>query len=82
MGELTTVQTQPQTKRQGVPSRALATSLVLSALALANAAHAEIDVTPVTSELSGLTTPIGLVGAAFLVVLVTIKGWKIIRRAL
>jgi len=77
MSELKTVQTQPQSKR--LP---LAVVTGASALVLTNAANAAIDVTAVTSEINDLITPIGLVGAAFLLVLVAIKGWKIIRRAL
>ncbi len=77
MSELKTVQSQPQTKR--LP---LAVVTGASALAMTNFANAAIDVTPVTSELSDLITPIGLVGAAYLLVMVAIKGWKIIRRAL
>lgn len=81
MGELKTVQTQPQANQ----SKRLPLAVVVtgaSALVLTNVANAAIDVTPVTSELSDLITPIGLVGAAYLLVQVAIKGWKIIRRAL
>ncbi|HCA5287656.1 TPA: phage coat protein [Acinetobacter nosocomialis] len=78
MSELKTVQSQPQTKRLPLAVVVIAAS----ALAMTNFANAAIDVTPVTSELSDLITPIGLVGAAYLLVMVAIKGWKIIRRAL
>ncbi|MBO1282420.1 major capsid protein, partial [Acinetobacter nosocomialis] len=78
MGELTTVQIQPKAKRHAVSATTLA--VAVSILAMTNVANAAIDVTPVTSELSDLITPIGLVGAAYLLVMVAIKGWKIIRR--
>ncbi|MFP0650108.1 major capsid protein [Acinetobacter baumannii] len=80
MGELKTVQTQPQTTQSKRLPLAVVTGA--SALVLTNVANAAIDVAPVTSELSDLITPIGLVGAAYLLVIVAIKGWKIIRRAL
>jgi len=81
MSQNTTAQTQPQTNQ----SKRLPLAVVLtgaSALAMTNFANAAIDVAPVTSELSDLITPVGLVGAAYLLVQVAIKGWKIIRRAL
>ncbi|MCH2013730.1 major capsid protein [Acinetobacter pittii] len=80
MSELQTVQTQPQTTQSKRLPLAVVTGA--SALVLTNVANAAIDVAPVTSELSDLITPIGLVGAAYLLVIVAIKGWKIIRRAL
>lgn len=81
MSQNTTAQTQPQANQ----SKRLPLAVVVtgaSALAMTNFANAAIDVAPVTSELSDLITPIGLVGAAYLLVQVAIKGWKIIRRAL
>ncbi|WP_151747414.1 major capsid protein [Acinetobacter lactucae] len=80
MSELKTVQTQPKANQSKRLPLAVVTGA--SALVLTNVANAAIDVTPVTSELSDLITPIGLVGAAYLLVVVAIKGWKIIRRAL
>ncbi|QXA09023.1 phage coat protein [Acinetobacter pittii] len=80
MSELKTVQTQPQANQSKRLPLAVVTGA--SALAMTNFANAAIDVAPVTSELSDLITPIGLVGAAYLLVMVAIKGWKIIRRAL
>ncbi|WP_262010360.1 major capsid protein [Acinetobacter baumannii] len=80
MSERKTVQTQPQANQSKRLPLAVLTGA--SALVLTNVANAAIDVTPVTSDLGDLITPIGLVGAAYLAVQVAIKGWKIIRRAL
>lgn len=52
------------------------------AMALATASRAEIDTAPITTELNGLLVPISAIGAAMLLVLVAIKGWKLIRRAM
>lgn len=45
-------------------------------------AQAAVDVTAVVSEISGAAAPIGLIGAAVLVVMVGIKVYKWIRRAM
>ncbi|NAR52642.1 hypothetical protein GPS59_01185 [Acinetobacter haemolyticus] len=52
------------------------------AMALATASRAEIDASPVVTEIGGLATPIAAIGAAMLLILVAIKGWKLIRRAM
>lgn len=52
------------------------------AMALATASHAQIDPTEVVTEIAGLATPIAAIGAAMLLILVGIKGWKLIRRAM
>jgi len=59
---------------------------VLSVLGLgaafATSAHAAIDTASVTSALTDAGTAAGVVGAASLVVIVGIKAFKMIRRAL
>lgn len=59
--------------------------LVASATAFAVTAlpaHAAIDVTAVTTEIAGAAAPIAAIGAAVLVVLVGVKVFKWIGRAL
>lgn len=60
--------------------------LGLSAAALAtvagNAAAAPVDVTSVTTAISDTLTPIGAIGAGVLLVLVAIKTYKWVRRAM
>jgi hypothetical protein len=53
----------------------------LTALALSPATFAAIDVTEAVGELDGMLIPIGLLGAAALVVSVVIKVWKRLRGA-
>lgn len=60
----------------------LALSLALLAFAGPAAASGGIDVTAVTSAISGAAAPIATIGAAVLVVLVGVKVYKWIRRAL
>lgn len=52
------------------------------AMALASASRAEIDASSVVTEIGGLAVPIAAIGAAMLLILVGIKGWKLIRRAM
>ena len=54
----------------------------IGALIAASASNAAIDTAPIVSEISGLATPIAAIGAAILLILVGIKGWKLIRRAM
>ena len=68
--------------RFNAQTRRLATAAALGALALANNAHAAIDVTAVVSEINDTITPIGLIGAAVLVVVVSIAAFKWVRRAI
>lgn len=58
--------------------------LVLAAglAAVSGAASAAIDVTPVVAEINGAVAPIGLIGAAVLLVIVAIKSYKWVRRAM
>ena len=53
-----------------------------AALIAASASNAAIDTTDIVSEIGGLATPIAAIGAAILLILVGIKGWKLIRRAM
>lgn len=50
--------------------------------ASAGAAQAAVDVTPVVTEINGAAAPIGLIGAAVLIVMVGIKVYKWVRRAM
>lgn len=52
------------------------------ALMAASASNAAIETTEIVSEISGLAAPIAAIGAAILLILVGIKGWKLIRRAM
>lgn len=66
-------------------SKLLALTTALSAGAIAPAALAGgggIDVTAVTTAINGAAAPIAAIGAAVLVVLVGVKVYKWIRRAL
>lgn len=64
-------------------TRKFASAAALSALALTgNMAHAAIDVTGVVSEIGGTVAPIGLIGAAVLLVVVAIAAFKWVRRAI
>ena len=63
-------------------TRRFATAAAVSALALANNAHAAIDVTGVVSEINDTIAPIGLIGAAVLLVVVAVASFKWVRRAI
>jgi hypothetical protein len=52
------------------------------ALMAASASNAAIDTTTTVAAIEGLATPIAAIGAAVLLILVGIKGWKLIRRAM
>lgn len=52
------------------------------ALAAASVSNAAIETTEIVSEISGLAAPIAAIGGAILLILVGIKGWKLIRRAM
>jgi protein-S-isoprenylcysteine O-methyltransferase Ste14 len=69
--------------RNNTQSRRLAAAAAAGALALAtSAAHAAIDVTGVVSEIGDTVAPIGLIGAAVLLVVVAIAAFKWVRRAI
>jgi hypothetical protein len=55
------------------------TALLLASL---TSAHAAIDVSTVTSEISGAASPIASIGAAVLIVMVGTKVFKWIARAM
>ena len=63
-------------------NRFLPVALGAGALIVASASNAAIDTAPIVSEISGLAAPIAAIGAAILLILVGIKGWKLIRRAM
>lgn len=69
--------TQKTNKNRFIPA-----AVGTGALIAASASNAAIDTTAIVSEISGLATPIAAIGAAVLLILVGIKGWKLIRRAM
>lgn len=56
--------------------------VALSALFAAGFAHAEIDVSGVTTEISSASTAVATVGAAILLLYVGIKAYQWVRKAL
>lgn len=52
------------------------------ALIAASVSNAAIDTTAIVTEISDLATPVAAIGGAILLILVGIKGWKLIRRAM
>jgi uncharacterized membrane protein len=68
--------------RINAQTRRFATAVAVGALALANNAHAAIDVTGVVSEINDTIGPIGLIGAAVLLVVVAVAAFKWVRRAI
>ena len=69
--------------RFNTQTRKLAALASAGALTLAtNAAHAAIDVTSVIAEIDDTITPIGLIGAAVLLVVVAVAAFKWVRRAI
>lgn len=63
-------------------NRFLPAAIGAFALMAASASNAAIDPAAIVSEISGLAAPIAAIGAAILLILVGIKGWKLIRRAM
>lgn len=63
-------------------NRFLTAVIVAGALMAASASNAAIETTEIVAEISGLAAPIAAIGAAILLILVGIKGWKLIRRAM
>lgn len=47
-----------------------------------SAANAAIDVSDATGEIAGMGAPVAAIGGAILLILVAIKAWKMIRRAM
>lgn len=68
--------------RINAQTRRFAAAAAVGALALANNAHAAIDVTGVVSEINDTVAPIGLIGAAVLLVVVAVAAFKWVRRAI
>jgi len=56
--------------------------VVAVSAATAVSANAAIDTADVVTEIQGLAAPIAAIGAATLIIMVGIKGWKLIRRAM
>lgn len=64
-------------------NRFLPAGIGAGALMAASASNAAtIETTEVVAAIAGLATPIAAIGAAVLLILVGIKGWKLIRRAM
>lgn len=63
-------------------NRFLPAAIGVGALAAASVSNAAIDTTDIVSEISGLGTAVAAIGGAILLILVAIKGWKLIRRAM
>lgn len=63
-------------------NRFLPAALGAGALMAASASNAAIDTTDIVAEIGGLAAPIAAIGAAVILILVAIKGWKLIRRAM
>lgn len=53
-----------------------------AAAAAAGASNAAIQTTEIVAEISGLGTAVAAIGGSILLILVAIKGWKLIRRAM
>lgn len=70
--------TQKTNKNRFLPAGIAA--VVLMAASASNAAI--IDTTDTVAAIQGLATPVAAIGAAILLILVGIKGWKLIRRAM
>lgn len=69
-------------KRKTNKNRFMPASVGAFALAAASASNAAIETTAIVSEISGLGTAVAAIGGAILLILVAIKGWKLIRRAM
>lgn len=64
-------------------NRFLPAAVGAGALIAASASNAAvIDTTDTVAAIAGLATPIAAIGAAVLLILVAVKGWKLIRRAM
>lgn len=57
-------------------------AFVMSMFAFVAPANATVDVSDAAASLSGLTAPIAVLGGVILTILVAIKAWKMIRRAM
>lgn len=60
----------------------LATLAMVAMFGAINPAMAQVDVSDVVTEIGSAVGPIGLIGGAVLLVLVTIKVYKWVRRAM
>lgn len=74
---------QTTVEKNGVVSRVnLAPAAALPLVLFAGASHAAVDASAATSEIAGMAAPIAAIGGAILLILVGIKAWKMIRRAM
>ena len=71
--------TQKTNKNRFLPAGIGAGALMMAATA-SNAAV--IDTSETVAAIQGLATPVAAIGGAVLLILVAIKGWKLIRRAM
>lgn len=78
---LANVQVMENTKKTN-KNRFLPAAIGAAALAAASASNAAIETTEIVSEISGLGTAVAAIGGAILMILVGIKGWKLIRRVM
>ena len=69
--------TQKTNKNRFIPA-----AVGAGALIAASVSNAAIDTTEITTEISSLGTAVAAIGGAILLILVAIKGWKLIRRAM
>lgn len=69
--------TKKTNKNRFIPAVVAAGTLIA-----ASASNAAIDTTAITTEISSLGTAVAAIGGAILLILVAIKGWKLIRRAM
>ncbi len=63
-------------------NRFVPAAVAFGAMALAQSSNAAIDTADTVAAIQGLATPIAAIGAAVLLILVAIKGWKLVRRAM
>lgn len=56
--------------------------VAVGALASVASAHAAIDVAGVVTAIEDAATPVGLVGAAVLIVMAAVKAFKLVRQAM
>lgn len=74
---------QTTVEKNGVVSRVnFAPAAAFPLVLLAGASHAAVDVSEAIGEIDGMIAPVAAIGGAILLVLVAIKAWKMIRRAM
>lgn len=73
---------QTTVEKNGVVSRVNLAPAALPLVLFAGAANATVDASAATAEIAGMAAPIAAIGGAILLILVAIKAWKMIRRAM